>query len=72
MSKWISVDKKLPDIGNQSAPFNWSKSVLCILLDKSIHIMSLTDMGNWINFDGQYSTVNVTHWMSLPEPPENE
>lgn len=73
MNEWINVKDRLPEIGKQNAPYSWSEAVLCCLLDKTIHILNLTDLGNWINFQGQYSTLHesVTHWMSLPELPND-
>ncbi len=72
MSEWINVYDDIPEIGYQSAPYNWSKQVLVFLSDETIHIACLTDVGFWKNFEGKYSIKNesVKYWMPLPEPPK--
>lgn len=64
-SKWISVDKRLPEITESE-----DGSVNCVLVYKK---------GGWeCGSDFQVSNtvyVNkhskwITHWMSLPDPPE--
>lgn len=74
MNRWISVKEKLRDLGNQNAPYCWSKNVLCALTDNTIHILSIITSRDWINFEGGYSVTkeNVTHWMELPDAPNKD
>ena len=65
MSEWISVNDRLPRDGRY----------LTIRYDQVTH-SSFADIlwferGDWWNghYPGNYS---VTHWMPLPEPPEEE
>lgn len=63
MSKWISVDERLPEVG---------ATVLCYIK----HNYSDTDgfrayrvYGYDGHFVGMGNLCEVTHWMPLPEPP---
>ena len=66
MSKWISVDERLPEVG---------ATVLCYIK----HNYSDTDgfrayrvYGYDGHFVGMGNLCEVTHWMPLPEPPGEE
>jgi len=69
MNKWISVKDKLPEIGDEVLTFNEEN---CIWLDFYVDL----DMGDntskpmfWSEKDDLGA---ITHWMPLPDPPENE
>lgn len=70
--EWISIEDIFPEIGHQAAPYNWSKAVLCLDVDKVIHIAHLTDTGFWRSFTGKYCIPHelITHWMPLPDLPK--
>jgi hypothetical protein len=74
MTNWIKCEERLPKIHAQNAPFSWSSPVLCFLIDETMHIACLTSLGDWKNFDSKYSFLNecITHWMLLPDAPEDE
>jgi len=58
-SKWVSVKDKLPEPGGR---------YLCAFDDGSIATASSTG-GDWALWA---SSVDITHWMPLPEPPEEK
>ena len=66
MSKWISVNDKLPNGGD-----------LCLILlevggniEKGIYKDDGDWLGNWFSMRGKNQHYKVTHWMPLPEPPK--
>lgn len=56
-SEWISVKERLPDDENQKCLWLWE--------DKEITLNEAWAVRGWI-------PRNITHWMPLPEPPEEE
>ena len=56
--EWISVDKKLPNPG---------ELVLCYCNKGGIILARYSDVYNRWRVAG---TINITHWMPLPTPPE--
>ena len=65
--RWIPVSERLPETG--FAPTGGSLEVL-ITDGEDIDIGSTTCRGTWCSelFDKD----DITHWMPLPEPPEEE
>ena len=62
MSEWISVKDRLPE------PFKD-----CLVYDDlGIGGGSWYPIGGWILWGSDEDNAPVTHWMSLPEPPEAE
>ena len=63
MSEWISVKERLPE-----------ETYLVLVWDNDcdqVAIASLQRDGSWCG-DGVWKDANVTHWMPLPEPPEED
>jgi hypothetical protein len=59
--EWISVNDRLPEIGDKVLIYCSSQGQL---------IAYLSYEKQWIHvFDGSYLYLNITHWMPLPEPP---
>ena len=76
--KWISVKDRLPDIYEEvivAVPF-WfedesgptKKRGCCI---RTARLMSEREGAKWsVHIEDKWTT-NITHWMPLPNPPEN-
>ena len=67
--RWISVDERLPEEAEQeSKPFG-----LCWLVTDGKDVaFSQMHPANWNKEDADGFTEMVTHWMPLPEPPEDK
>lgn len=65
MREWIPVTERLPE------PFR--PVIVCREKGKGEYIVEqgFKDVGDWWKVYGT-RTKNVTHWMPLPEPPEEE
>ena len=64
MSKWISVEERLPNDGEE----------VLVWVDGGIldvGIWSKRDKG-WVDASSLQQAFGVTHWMPLPEPPTKE
>ena len=62
--KWVSVKDRLPD----------KESMLCLVIsdgDLYVSHWHWSGGGAWFFTDGECDC-NVTHWMKVPEPPEEE
>lgn len=65
MSEWISVKDRLPE--------GYTDVLVCFITASGYHVEVTfycdhhPDYGN-----GWYLPVNITHWMPLPEPPEED
>ena len=55
-NEWVSVEERLPEP---------TYCVLVYTTDYSIEVDALDSDGEWMSYE-------VTHWMSLPAPPEKE
>ena len=73
--KWISVEERMPEHGTDvlvlTAPGTLSLGKNCVVAEY-IH-PRMEKSGVFINFYAGYDDKNilaVTHWMPLPEPPE--
>lgn len=53
-NEWVSVEERLPEP---------TYCVLVYTTDYSIEVDALDSDGEWMSYE-------VTHWMSLPEPPD--
>lgn len=62
--KWISVEDRLPETESRCLVVRYDYVTKTSFMD-----VLWFDKGTWWNriFDGEYA---VTHWMPLPEPPE--
>ena len=76
---WISVDDKLPDVGDiVLAHFYYDgegKWHYDAVLSAMPHWLVVYDgKGNWFNWPimTQYQDIKVSHWMKLPDPPKKE
>ena len=65
-TRWISVEDRLPEIGKWSLCFSRGYQYI-LFLD------SINNDGSpfWLGEGGDWEPP-VTHWMPLPEPPENK
>lgn len=65
MSEWISVEEKLPEI-----IIDENETCNCVLIYKKDGFECGSDFQVW---NTKYLNINpsaITHWMPLPEPPE--
>lgn len=67
-NKWISVKERLPEA---------DEFVLCARTQTSMGgtkyiTPGIGKLGQGNKFSCEFDWVNVTHWMPLPEPPQNE
>lgn len=71
MSEWISVEDGLPDSKTQVLVYWRPVDYKDRPFHREIIIAELSRMETkwWAN-NRYYSTVYITHWMPLPEPPE--
>jgi hypothetical protein len=63
MNNWVSVNDRLPEIKYST----WSKEDLLVLTLYSYEV-GRTKNGLWVDMNNN-SIDGVTHWMPLPEPP---
>ena len=63
-NRWIAVEERLPDGGYLVAHV-----VAKWYADGHAPVLCMYN-GNWIDFDLQVISGEVTHWMPLPTPPE--
>lgn len=64
-NEWVSVDERLPGV---------SGNYICAVKDKNGSVWTIPaewslEMKMWIGAFGEIKNI-VTHWMSLPEPPD--
>lgn len=72
--RWIPVEERLPELqswGASEVVLGWTKSENAPPLNKphNLTLCIYCDNGIW-SMPGRY--VAITHWMPLPEPPEEE
>ena len=64
---WIPVTERLPEAGER---------VLCYCRANIYEVMKMRTDGDWVHndkvYDSAYMSGFVTHWMPLPQPPEEE
>ncbi len=66
--KWISVEERLPERGFKVLTVNGHGYIIIFALWKRTEREWC-----WINDAGHFNHCNdITHWMQLPEPPEEE
>lgn len=75
MNKWISVDERLPEVSREDFVNNYIYIFDVLTYDGED--IDVTTMYATLKGDGSISSVKflsnsyrVTHWMPLPEPPE--
>ena len=73
--EWISVKDKLPKINIYVLVYasDFHSSMKKTYCDDSIRIANLDEYDEWQDLDDDYwgCKMNVTHWMPLPEPPQD-
>ena len=65
MSEWISVEDRLPEVGENCLTSHMDFGGCCI----ETYCYSFFKDGVWGNYGNE--DVNVTHWQPLPPPPDN-
>ena len=69
MSNWISVEDRLPK--NNECVLVFANDIISNwMLTLEAYICPEYDSFDWIQLDGEDFPCIVTHWMPLPEPPE--
>jgi hypothetical protein len=68
--KWISVHKRLPKIeGNYLVVYQYNEnSIFDGVAEYSVGFYRTEHGTGWDN--NSFKTFEITHWMSLPKPPE--
>lgn len=59
MSEWVSIDDKLPANGDYVLAFDGDSMCVAFVCD-----------GEFNSWDDRVSWSDITHWMPLPEQPE--
>ena len=62
MSEWISINDRLPKVGQKVLTYDGSKRVFCCVVERHRFKVHYT----------VWDHSNVTHWMELPEPPSSK
>lgn len=68
--QWISVKDRLPEAHIQKEKWKTSGFVFVYLDDGNIDIDEYIVDESEFPYQGWAETENVTHWMTLPEPPK--
>ena len=66
MAEWTSVKNRMPESGKR-----YLVQIIEPLFGSKIIDIIRYDKGVW-TYDGMPVQANVTHWMPLPEPPEED
>ena len=65
---WIKCSERLPEARTEVLAFVHSEDD-----ERYIDVVMLDSIGMWDNVNGmEYCSYEVTHWMPLPDPPEDE
>jgi hypothetical protein len=65
---WIKVSDRLPEVRAGVLAYIHSEDG-----EKYIDVVAMDSIGMWDNINGiEYCSYEVTHWMPLPEPPEEK
>lgn len=62
--KWISVEERLPEVGQEYMTFRQ--------FDGTMEVLHHKGDGVFGGLEGLYVVYAITHWMPLPEPPKEE
>ena len=67
MAEWISVEERLPEIGQEVLAWGARRGHIIVEYSKSSHIHRTL-----IRIDGQWwnNGERIAYWMPLPDPPE--
>jgi len=67
MDNWISVEEKMPNIGQEVLvyPATWKYDVL-------VDQIRVYNNGHWKPQFGDTTLKGITHWMPLPLPPKTD
>ena len=69
MSEWISVEERLPE----EKPYRLEFLIGCKSNGVVHEILYNSKTQKFVSIDkGNFELKNVTHWMPLPEPPEEK
>jgi len=73
--KWISINKSIPKIGQNVLVFHpWGKDMeykdIIVGRIHSIQMYEESTRIDWVDLD--FSAIEPTHWMPLPEPPKQD
>lgn len=78
--RWIPVWEQLPrelnetrypDEAGNEVTFTHSDDLLMFIPGRGI-VLGRREMGNWVDSYGWFLNDDVTHWMELPEAPEED
>lgn len=75
MNEWISVEDRLPDGNKTVLAYAKYRQINNELSDPFIMVATKYQRGNkdiWWEDDNCVYLEDVTHWMPLPEPPEEK
>lgn len=69
MSDWISVEDKLPEF--DEPVLLWSTGFTSAAYGRLDNVNKKGNAFKWVTFQAvDYTDYEITHWMSLPNPPE--
>ena len=70
--RWIPVEERLPELDELMLVIASGKPKENITLDNAVELATLYSDGWCLEMCPEWTGATVTHWMPLPEPPEEE